>query len=94
VPSKTYGLLACARPVLALMSLESEIGQMVRETECGISLENATGDAIAQIVHYLIDNPDALTEMGANAYHAFEQNYTLDKALKRYDSFIGLHLKG
>jgi len=88
VPSKTYGILACARPVLALMSLESEIGQMVGETDCGVVLENSTGDSIAQKVRSLMDHPDLLNQMGTNAYRAFERNYTLDKALERYDSFI------
>ncbi|MCB0062376.1 MAG: glycosyltransferase family 4 protein, partial [Caldilineaceae bacterium] len=46
VPSKTYGLLAAARPVLALMDPMSEIGQMVHESGCGIVLPHATGTTI------------------------------------------------
>lgn len=91
VPSKTYGLLACARPILALMEPESEIGQLVGETESGLVLTDATGETIAQTIRQLLATPATLEQMGANAYQTFQQNYRLDIALARYDLFLRQH---
>ncbi|MCE7990257.1 MAG: hypothetical protein DYG89_54650 [Caldilinea sp. CFX5] len=91
VPSKTYGLLACARPLLALLEAESEIGQLVGETGCGLVLTDATGATIAQTIRRLLTSPAALEQMGLNAHHAFQQNYRLDTALARYDLFLRQH---
>lgn len=91
VPSKTYGLLACARPILALLEAESEIGQLVGETGCGVVLTDATGETIARTIRQLLTTPSALEQMGANAYQAFQQNYRLDIALARYDLFLRQH---
>ncbi len=91
VPSKTYGLLACARPVLALMDPASEIGQMVNETMCGVVLSNATGDAIAETIRALLADPARLAQMGENAYQAFRQNYRLEVGIERYDRCLRQH---
>lgn len=91
VPSKTYGLLACARPVLALMDPMSEIGQLVNETDCGIVLANATGETIANTIRSFLADPVQLTQMGENSYRAFQQNYRMEVGLERYDLFLHQH---
>ena len=85
VPSKTYGLLACARPILALVDPASEIGQMVTETGCGLVLENATGPQVAATIRQLMTAPDLAQQMGQNGYQAFQQKYNLAAALEQYD---------
>lgn len=91
VPSKTYGLLAAARPVLALMDPASEIGQMVKESDCGIVLPGATGATIAETIRALLADPARLAAMGENAYQAFQQNYQLDTGIERYDFCLRQH---
>lgn len=85
VPSKTYGLLACARPILALVDPASEIGQMVTETGCGLVLANATGSQVAAAIRQLMTAPDLAQQMGQNGYQAFQQKYNLTTALEQYD---------
>jgi len=85
VPSKTYGVLACARPVLALVDPASEIGQVVQETDCGIVLANATGTQVAATIQALLTMPERATQMGSNGYRAFQEKYNLRSALDQYD---------
>lgn len=85
VPSKTYGLLACARPILALVDPASEIGQMVTETGCGIVLANATGAQVAARIRELMTTPELTAQMGQKGYEAFQQKYNLNTALEQYD---------
>lgn len=86
VPSKTYGVLACARPILALVDPVSEIGQLVEETGCGIVLAAATGQQVAAAIRQAMATPAALAQMSQNGYHAFQQKYTLTTALEQYDA--------
>lgn len=85
VPSKTYGLLASARPILALVDPASEIGQLVTETDCGLVLANATGQQVAATIRQLMAAPAWVRQMGQNGYQAFQQKYNLTIALDQYD---------
>lgn len=85
VPSKTYGLLACARPILALVDPASEIGQMVTETNCGLVLAHATGAQVAAAIRQVMTEPALAHKMGQNGYQAFQQKYNLTAALEQYD---------
>ncbi len=91
VPSKTYGVLACARPVLALMDPKAEIAQMVAETQCGLVLPKATGETVAATIRRLLADPASVERMGEEAYRVFQQNYQLDAGIERYDFFLRQH---
>lgn len=86
VPSKTYGILACARPLLALVDPASEIGQLVQESGCGLVLGAATGQQVADTIRTLMADPQRLTAMGQRGYQTFQQHYTLTAALAQYDA--------
>ncbi len=91
VPSKSYGVLACARPLLALVDPSSEIGRLVTEADCGIVVPNATGEQVANTIRALMAAPARRHEMGQNGYQAFCQNYTRSIALERYDMLLRQH---
>ncbi|MGB0383255.1 MAG: glycosyltransferase [Ardenticatenaceae bacterium] len=88
VPSKTYGIMAAGRPILAFMEPESEIGQVIEETECGFVLSNPTGKEVATLIREVMNQPQRLRAMGCNGYDAFRQKYTLARAVERYDVFL------
>jgi len=88
VPSKTYGILAAARPVLALMDPASEIGQMVNETGCGVVLADATGETVAETIRALLADRAQLKQMGEHAYQAFQENYQMEVGIERYDQCL------
>lgn len=92
VPSKTYNLMACGRPILGLLSPESEIGRTIQEVACGIVLPNATGEAIAQEIKMLADDKQKRTRMSNNSYNAFQEQFTLDSAVAAYDTHLHLWL--
>ncbi|MGB0383278.1 MAG: glycosyltransferase family 4 protein, partial [Ardenticatenaceae bacterium] len=73
VPSKTYGIMAAGRPILAFLEPESEIGQVIEETECGFVLPNPTGEEVATLIREVMSQPQRLRAMGCNGYDAFRQ---------------------
>ena len=88
VPSKTYGIMASGRPILAFLEPSSEIGQVITERKCGLVLPAPTGEEVATLIRELMAQPERLRAMGGNGYYAFRQEYTLARAVQRYDAFL------
>lgn len=84
VPSKTYGVMAASRPILALMDPESEIGRTVQEFDCGWVIPNASGDSVAAAICTAMSDRSALVQKGANGRQAFLANFTLTAAADQY----------
>lgn len=85
VPSKTYGIMAAGRPILALCDRESEIGQTLVEHDCGIVLDEPSPEQIIAAIDGLRRDADRLAAMGQAARRAFESNFTLAVAASHYD---------
>jgi glycosyltransferase involved in cell wall biosynthesis len=88
VPSKTYGVMAAGRPLLAFLDPHSEIGRVIDETGCGIVLPEPDGPAIAQTIRELMGDEARLRRMGQNARNAFLTTYTLSHAVDRYQQLL------
>ena len=88
VPSKTYGILASATPILAFVDKESEIGRTIIENRCGMVLPNPSAEQVAETIRQVIDDPGSLKEMGRRGYQAFKREYTLDIAAHRYSLLL------
>ena len=89
VPSKSYGVMACARPILGFLPRRSEIGRVIEEEQCGLLLENPTGSEVAQAIRTLIENRDLCQKMGENGRKAFLAKYSLRASIERYEKLIG-----
>ena len=74
VPSKLYGVLAAQRPAAVVAPEETEIALVVRESGCGevFAPDEAGGNALADWLVRLAENPDRLRELGAAAGRAHE----------------------
>ncbi len=88
VPSKAYGVMASATPILGFLDLRSEIGQTVMENDCGIVLPDPNGAQVAETITYLMNDPDRLHAMGVNGYNAFKRKYSLTCAASKYSELM------
>ena len=77
VPSKTYGIMASEKAILALLGTESEIGRTIVQHDCAVALEDPSGNQVAQTIRALLRGPTKLRRWGENSYQAFRQHYTL-----------------
>lgn len=89
VPSKTYGVLASATPILAFVDEESEIGRTIIENKCGIVLANPSAGQVAETIRQALRDRGRLKEMGKRGYEAFKSKYTLAIAANRYNALLG-----
>lgn len=88
VPSKTYGLMAAATPILAFVDQRSEIGLMLKEQDCGFVLPDPTAQSVALAIRELLSSPSRRHALAENGYRAFVDKYTLTRAAAGYDAVL------
>jgi glycosyltransferase involved in cell wall biosynthesis len=84
VPSKAYGVMAAGTPILGMLDPLGEIAQTIKETGCGV-LVDENPDDVASTIRELMADPDRIREMGDAARAAFLEKYTLTAAAASYD---------
>ena len=73
VPSKIYGILAAARPVLALADPRSDVARIVVESGCGVAVDPDDPVKTAAAIIDLRSDPARLAEMGRRAREAAQR---------------------
>jgi glycosyltransferase involved in cell wall biosynthesis len=84
VPSKTYGIMAAGKPLIAFLAEDSEIGMAVKEAQCGFVINNNNGIyKLKQEILQAIQTGEH-KKMGNNAFQSFKEHYTLEIASEKY----------
>ncbi len=89
VPSKVYGVLAAARPLVFIGSAEGEIARIIRSGRCGVTVGCGDEDALANTLLQFQANPDELLDMGSRARELFLNAYTADRAAAQWLDVLG-----
>ncbi|MHB1458772.1 MAG: glycosyltransferase, partial [Armatimonadota bacterium] len=81
---KMYNILASGRPIIALLSKDSEVAMVLNETGCGIQVDHGNPTALVDAISKLYEDENARNEMGANARNIFLEKYTLPRIAEQY----------
>ena len=93
VPSKLYGIMAAARPIIFVGSEESDIARIIERAECGFQVDEGDVDAFVKQVLYLYQNPDIVVDLGRKGHAFFLKHFERKAATNRYlDLFQNLGL--
>lgn len=84
VPCKLYGILAAGRPVVAAVPADSEVARVVREEACGVVVPPGDPQAIADTIRQLAASDAEVNQMGARAFAAYRNSYSLAAARERF----------
>ena len=84
VPSRLYGILAAARPVLAAAEEDSETAQLVRSAGCGIVVPPGRPELLAQAIRAAAGGAHDLEEMGRRGRAWVEAHADKRIAIGRY----------
>lgn len=84
VPSRTWGVLAAGRPVLAAAEDESETAVVVRETGCGVVVRPGDPFQLAEAIRACHDGVHDLEAMGRRARAYAEAEADREIAVARY----------
>lgn len=92
VPSKTFGILAAGRAIIAVIDAASEIARLVHENDCGVVVQPGHPAELAEVVMALHTGGETvLRHMERQSQRAFAEHFTLDKIASRYhDLFLRL----
>jgi colanic acid biosynthesis glycosyl transferase WcaI len=89
VPSRMYGILAVARPVIVAADPESETAQIAERVGCGIVVPPGRPELLARAIRDAHDGRYDLAEMGRRGREWVEREADRSVALRRYRDLLG-----
>jgi glycosyltransferase involved in cell wall biosynthesis len=89
VPSRLYGILAVARPVIVAADAESETAQVVQRVGCGIVVPPGRPELLARAIRDAHDGVHDLVEMGRRGREWVEREADRSVAVGRYRELLG-----
>lgn len=88
VPSKFYGIAAAARPTLFVGDLDGEIARIIRQFECGYSVEVGNSDALVRYIRLLRNTPELAASLGSNARRAADKFFGRSNAMTKWAALL------
>lgn len=85
-PSKAYGIMAAAKPIIGILESGSEVRCLIEDTNGGLCCEPGEYDKVEKNIHWFIDNAEnsELNKMGARAREYLEENLTRNASVRKY----------
>jgi putative colanic acid biosynthesis glycosyltransferase WcaI len=88
VPSRLYGILSAARPVIATADEESETARLVAEVGCGIVIPPGRPELLARTIRQAYEGAFDLEEMGRRGRAYVEREADRSVAMERYRAVV------
>ena len=87
MPSKTWTIMSCGRPVIASFD-EGELKEIIESGPCGVFTHAGKVEEFAEAIKSLAANPELCQEMGRNARQFILDNLTKEVGTKKYVDVI------
>ena len=87
MPSKTWSIMSCGRPVIANFD-EGELKEILEENDCGVFTHAGDVQEFVDAIKLLADNPARREEMGRNARQFVLENLTKEVGTQKYVDVI------
>ena len=84
VPSKTWSIMSAERPVLACFDNDSDLCDIVRDTECGVCVVPDDIDGLVNAIVALSKNADENREMGKKGREYILKHLTKEIGTSKY----------
>jgi hypothetical protein len=89
VPSKVYGILAAARPILFIGPAAATPALIIERHRCGWRFECGDVEGVTRLLQHLADNPHEVMEAGQRARQALVDCYDLPQGVARIANILG-----
>ncbi|HET7434470.1 MAG TPA: glycosyltransferase family 4 protein [Thermoanaerobaculia bacterium] len=88
VPSKAYGILAVARPLIFIGDDDGEIARIVKRFDCGIVVPPGDANALATAIRELANDPQRAAAMGRRGRDAYLAHFAPERALAAWERVL------
>jgi glycosyltransferase involved in cell wall biosynthesis len=89
VPSKFYGVLAVARPVLFIGAKDGELARLIDEHRCGAVVEPGDADGLTRAIRELASNPEEAAAMGRRGRELYLARFAPQHAFAAWERVLG-----
>ena len=87
MPSKTWSIMSCGRPVIASFD-EGELKDIIEKNDCGLFAHAGNVDEFVDAIRTLSQNKEMCYRMGSNARQFILDNLTKEVGTKKYVEVI------
>ncbi|WP_291629664.1 glycosyltransferase family 4 protein [Clostridium sp.] len=88
VPSKTYTYMSVAKPIIAIMNKDSEIGSMVNENNLGKQFSAKEIEEIAKFIIDIKNNLEQYNLICENVREKFKSEYERKRVTKKFHDIV------
>ena len=88
VPSKFYGALAVARPVIFVGAKDGELARMVEEQRCGFALAPGDAEGLARCIRELAGDPPHAAAMGERGLQLYRERFAPERAFAAWERIL------
>jgi colanic acid biosynthesis glycosyl transferase WcaI len=88
MPSRTYNIMAAAKPILAITESGSELARVIEEEQIGWYVPPASPDKLTEAILEIYEQRSGLARMGMQGRLAAEKKYSLRKAIGDYGKAV------
>jgi glycosyltransferase involved in cell wall biosynthesis len=80
--------MAAGRPVFALATQDSDLAQVINQTNCGISVEPEDAIGMAKSIQSMIERREELDNMGMNGRLAIETDFNRERIIAHLEQLM------
>lgn len=88
VPSKFYGVLAVARPVLFIGAVDGALARIIRENDCGFVIEQGDSEDLVRRIRELANDRGRARVMGLRGRHLYDERFAPHIALEAWERIL------
>lgn len=93
VPSKAYGYFAFSKPVISIMSDETELAKSITSHEGGFNIQQEDVKGFINAIESFVDNPNLVDILSKNSFKIHEELYKRKISLSKYRTLVGELIK-
>jgi colanic acid biosynthesis glycosyl transferase WcaI len=84
VPSKFYGILAAARPVVFIGDIDGELAREISRCDCGAAVAVADVPELTRVLRAWQTDPQLLGDMGQRGRRRYVERYCAEHAFQKW----------
>jgi colanic acid biosynthesis glycosyl transferase WcaI len=88
VPSKFYGILAVARPVIFIGAKDGELARLIEAHGCGAVIEQGDAAGLARVLQDLANDRERAAEMGRRGLALYRERFAPEHAFAQWETVL------